>query len=326
MTAKMQSNEWDRALEVKNLRVHYATPTGDVIACNGVDFQVYRGETLGLVGESGCGKTTAAMAIMRLVQPPGRILHGQVLIDGADIIPLSEQELRQVRWSQVALIPQGAMNSLNPVMRIKDQIADAIETHRGKHPRAALRKRILDLLNMVGLPGRVYTMYPHELSGGMKQRVCIAMAIALTPSLVIADEPTSALDVVVQRVVAQTLMEIKDQLGVSMILIGHDMGLQAQMVDRIAVMYAGNMIEIAPVKAAFAVPLHPYTQLLIDAIPSIAERKPLKVTEGLTHDLRNPPPGCVFHLRCPHVMDRCRQEVPLLRELAPKHYVACHLH
>jgi peptide/nickel transport system ATP-binding protein len=326
MTAETKNNEWDLALEVKNLRVHYATPTGDVIACNGVDFQVYRGETLGLVGESGCGKTTAAMGIMRLVQPPGRIVHGQVLIDGTDVIPLSEQELRRVRWNQVALIPQGAMNSLNPVMRVKDQIADAIETHRGRHPREGLRKRILDLLNMVGLPGRVYTMYPHELSGGMKQRVCIAMAIALVPSLVIADEPTSALDVVVQRVVAQTLMEIKDQLGVSMILIGHDMGLQAQMVDRIAVMYAGNMMEIAPVADAFAKPLHPYTQLLIDAIPSIAERKPLKVTEGLTHDLRDPPPGCVFHLRCPHVMDRCRQEVPLLRELAPKHYVACHLH
>jgi peptide/nickel transport system ATP-binding protein len=326
MTAETRDNEWDLALEVKNLRVHYATPTGDVIACNGVDFQVYRGETLGLVGESGCGKTTAAMGIMRLVQPPGRIVHGQVLIDGTDVIPLSEQELRQVRWSQVALIPQGAMNSLNPVMRVKDQIGDAIETHRGKHSREALRKRILELLNMVGLPGRVYSMYPHELSGGMKQRVCIAMAIALTPSLVIADEPTSALDVVVQRVVAQTLMEIKDQLGVSMILIGHDMGLQAQMVDRIAVMYAGNMMEIAPVKAAFAEPLHPYTQLLIDAIPSIAERKPLKVTEGLTHDLRDPPPGCIFHLRCPHVMERCRQEVPLLRELAPKHYVACHLY
>jgi peptide/nickel transport system ATP-binding protein len=326
MTAETRDNEWDLALEVKNLRVHYATPTGDVIACNGVDFQVYRGETLGLVGESGCGKTTAAMGIMRLVQPPGRIVHGQVLIDGTDVIPLSEQELRQVRWSQVALIPQGAMNSLNPVMRVKDQIGDAIETHRGKHSREALRKRILELLNMVGLPGRVYSMYPHELSGGMKQRVCIAMAIALTPSLVIADEPTSALDVVVQRVVAQTLMEIKDQLGVSMILIGHDMGLQAQMVDRIAVMYAGNMMEIAPVKAAFAEPLHPYTQLLIDSIPSIAERKPLKVTEGLTHDLRDPPPGCIFHLRCPHVMERCRQEVPLLRELAPKHYVACHLY
>jgi oligopeptide/dipeptide ABC transporter ATP-binding protein len=319
-----QANEHDLVLEVKDLRVHYATPTGDVIACNGVNFQVYYGETLGLVGESGCGKTTAAMGILRLVQPPGRIVHGQVLVDGTDVMSLDERELRQVRWRQVALIPQGAMNSLNPVMRVKDQIADAIETHRGKHPRSELKQRILELLNMVGLPGRVYSMYPHELSGGMKQRVCIAMAIALTPSLVIADEPTSALDVVVQRVVAQTMLEVKERLDVSMILIGHDMGLQAQLVDRIAVMYAGNMMEIAPVKDIFARPLHPYTQLLIDAIPSIKERKPLKVTEGLTHDLRNPPPGCVFHPRCPQATEQCRIDVPSLREVAPKHYVACH--
>jgi len=323
--AEIRNHDQDVALQVRDLRVHYATPTGDVIACNGVNFQVYRGETLGLVGESGCGKTTSAMAVMRLVQSPGRIVHGQVVLDGTDIVNLSERELRRVRWSKVSLIPQGAMNSLNPVMRIKDQIADVIITHTGKQRRQELKKRILELLNMVGLPGRVYDMYPHELSGGMKQRVCIAMAISLSPSLIIADEPTSALDVVVQRVVAQTMLKVKEQLQVSMILIGHDMGLQAQLVDRIAVMYAGNMMEISPVRDAYARPLHPYTQLLIDAIPSIKERKPLKVTEGLTHDLRNPPPGCVFHLRCPHVTERCRTEVPLLRELAPRHHVACHL-
>ncbi|MBL7183444.1 MAG: ABC transporter ATP-binding protein [Anaerolineae bacterium] len=320
-----QSIDWGVVLNVKDLRVHYATPLGDVIACNGVNFQVYYGETLGLVGESGCGKTTAAMAIMRLVQPPGRIVHGQVLLDGTDVVSLNKRELRQVRWRKIALIPQGAMNSLNPVMRIKDQIADGIQTHEeDRQPRAALRERILGLLNMVGLPNRVYSMYPHELSGGMKQRVCIAMAISLNPTLVIADEPTSALDVVVQRVVAQTLLEVKDRLGVSMILIGHDMGLQAQLVDRIAVMYAGNMVEIAPVKEIFAEPLHPYTQLLIESIPSIKERKPLKVTEGLTHDLRNPPPGCVFQLRCPRARPGCRVDVPPLREVAPKHYLACH--
>lgn len=325
MAAK-QDNGWDRILDVKDLRVHYATPTGDVIACNGVHFQVHHGETLGLVGESGCGKTTAAMAILRLVQPPGRIVHGQVLLDGNDIVALSERELRQVRWHQVSLIPQGAMNSLNPVMRVKDQIADGIRTHEGRQPRNELKDRILQLLNRVGLPGRVYHMYPHELSGGMKQRVCIAMAIALHPSLVIADEPTSALDVVVQRVVAQTLLAVKDELNMSMIMIGHDMGLQAQLVDRIAVMYAGNMMEIAPVEDIFAKPQHPYTQLLIDAIPSIKERKPLKVTEGLTHDLRNPPPGCVFHPRCssPRATARCHEDVPVLHEVAPRHYVACH--
>ncbi|HXV44774.1 MAG TPA: ABC transporter ATP-binding protein, partial [Anaerolineae bacterium] len=225
-----QPSDWHTILNVKNLRVHYATPLGDVIAVNGVNFKVYEGETLGLVGESGCGKTTTAMALLRLVQPPGRIVEGEVWIRDTNILALNEQELRQVRWSRVALIPQGAMNSLNPVMRIKDQIADGIETHHGKRSRAELKKRILELLNMVGLPNRVYDMYPHELSGGMKQRVCIAMAIALMPSLIIADEPTSALDVIVQRVVAQTLLDVKERLGVSMILIGHDMGLVAQLV------------------------------------------------------------------------------------------------
>ena len=313
-------------LEVKNLRVHYATPLGDVIAVNGVDLKVLEGETIGLVGESGCGKSTLAMSILRLVQPPGRIVSGQVQIHGIDLIALSERELRDVRWNQIALIPQGAMNSLNPVMRVRDQIGEAIEAHQVQRSPQELKERILRLLGMVGLPGRIYNMYPHELSGGMKQRVCIAMAIALTPSVIIADEPTSALDVVVQRVVAQTLLDVKRTLGVSMILIGHDMGLMAQLVDRIAVMYAGNIVEIAPVKEIFAEPLHPYTQLLLASIPSVKERKPLVVTEGLTHDLRRPPPGCIFQLRCPFVMDKCREVVPPLRELRPNHFAACHLY
>jgi len=316
----------DTVLDVKELRVHYDTPRGQVIAVNGVSFKVYAGETVGLVGESGCGKTTTAMAILRLVQPPGRIVGGQAVVEGTDLVALNEHELRDVRWRQVALIPQGAMNSLNPVMRVKDQIGDAITTHQGPISRQVLKQRILELLKMVGLPGRVYDLFPHELSGGMKQRVCIAMAISLSPSLVIADEPTSALDVVVQRIVGQTLLQVKQKLGVSMILIGHDMGLQAQLVDRIAVMYAGNIVEIAPVKAAFEEPMHPYTQLLIASIPSIKERKPLKVTEGLTHDLRNPPPGCIFQFRCPFVMDKCRVVTPPLRELKPDHQVACHLY
>ena len=313
-------------LEVQDLRVHYATPTGDVIAVNGASLTVYEGETVGLVGESGCGKTTLAMAILRLVQPPGRIVGGQVRLQGTNILALSERELRAVRWNQVALIPQGAMNSLNPVMRVKDQIGECIVTHQGQRSAQDLKERILKLLAMVGLPGRVYSLYPHELSGGMKQRVCIAMSIALTPSLIIADEPTSALDVVVQRIVAQTLLDVKRHLGVSMILIGHDMGLMAQLVDRLVVMYAGNIVEIANVHDLFREPLHPYTQLLIASIPSVKQRKPLQVTEGLTHDLRRPPPGCIFQLRCPHVMDVCRQVVPPLRELRPNHFVACHLY
>jgi len=311
-------------LDVRDLRVHYATPQGDVIAVNGITFGVRRGEILGLVGESGCGKSTAAMAILRLVQAPGRIIGGQVLLNGTDILGLDQVQLNRVRWRDLALIPQGAMNSLNPVMRVRDQLADAVESHEGKQPRRELKERILEALATVGLPGRVYDLFPHELSGGMKQRVCIAMAVILNPALIIADEPTSALDVVVQRVISQTLLDVKRRLNVSMILIGHDMGLQAQLVDRIAVMYAGNVVEIAPVESIFAEPLHPYTQLLISSIPSIKERKRLRVTEGLTHDLRRPPPGCVFHLRCPHVADECRAVVPVLREIKPDHVVACH--
>ena len=311
-------------LDVRNLRVHYATPGGDVIAVNGVSFDVRQGEILGLVGESGCGKSTVAMSILRLVQPPGRIVSGQVVLNGTDLLGLSQRQLNRVRWRDIALIPQGAMNSLNPVMRVHEQIADAIEAHEGNQPARLLRERILEILNTVGLQSRVYDLFPHELSGGMKQRVCIAMAIALNPSLIIADEPTSALDVVVQRVVAQTLLDVKRRLNVSMILIGHDMGLQAQLVDRIAVMYAGNIAEITPVQSAFDAALHPYTQLLIASIPSIKARKPLNVTEGLTHDLRRPPPGCVFSLRCPHVADECRAVVPLMREMRPDQYVACH--
>jgi peptide/nickel transport system ATP-binding protein len=311
-------------LEVRDLRVHYATPQGDVIAVNGISFGVRRGEILGLVGESGCGKSTVAMAILRLVQAPGRIIGGQVLLNGTDLLGLDQMQLNRVRWRDLALIPQGAMNSLNPVMRVRDQLADAVESHEGKQPRGVLKERILETLATVGLPGRVYDLFPHELSGGMKQRVCIAMAVILNPALIIADEPTSALDVVVQRVISQTLLDVKRRLNVSMILIGHDMGLQAQLVDRIAVMYAGNVVEIAPVESIFEEPLHPYTQLLISSIPSIKERKPLRVTEGLTHDLRRPPPGCVFNLRCPHVADECRAIVPTLRQIKPDHVVACH--
>ncbi len=313
-------------LEIKNLRIHYETPRGDVIAVNGISFKVYRGEIVGLVGESGCGKTTAAMGILQLVQSPGRIIDGEIRINNENLLGLNEQQLRQRRWRDLSLIPQGAMNSLNPVMKVCNQIADAITTHEGRQPKDKLKLRILDLFNLVGLPARVYDQYPHELSGGMKQRVCIAMAIALSPPLIIADEPTSALDVVVQRVIAQTLLDVKNRLGVSMILIGHDMGLQAQLVDRIIVMYAGNIVEVTPVGPAFEHPLHPYTQLLIASIPSIKERKPLKITEGITHDLRNPPPGCIFQFRCPHVMEVCRHVVPLLLEEAPEHFVACHLY
>jgi peptide/nickel transport system ATP-binding protein len=218
------------------------------------------------------------------------------------------------------------MNSLNPTMRIRDQIRDGLEAHQKKMSRQDTDARIYELLGMVGLPGRVAEMYPHELSGGMKQRACIAMAISLNPKVIIADEFTSALDVVVQRVVAQTLLKVKQALGVSMIMIGHDMGLMAQMVDRIAVMYAGKIVEIAPVRAIFEEPKHPYAQMLIESVPSLKERKPLKIMEGITHDPRNPPPGCIFQLRCPFVMDVCRSVAPPMQTVGNDHTVACHLY
>jgi peptide/nickel transport system ATP-binding protein len=216
------------------------------------------------------------------------------------------------------------MNSLNPVMRIGDQILDGMRTHDHGTQDRGRPARLPELLATVGLQPHVLRLYPHELSGGMKQRVCIAIAISMQPKVIIADEPTSALDVVVQRVVAQTLLDVKKRLNVSMILIGHDMGLQAQLVDRIAVMYAGNIAEITPVQTAFDAPLHPYTQLLIASIPSIKARKALHVTEGLTHDLRRPPPGCVFSLRCPEVAEECRAVAPVMREMRPGQLVACH--
>lgn len=315
-------------LAVRDLSVHYPTPDGSVIAVNHVSFNIFKGELLGLIGESGCGKTTTAMAILRLLQPPGTIAGGEIILGGkTDLAKLEGAQLQAVRWRDVALVPQGAMNSLNPVMRVHEQIADAIDAHVAPRlPRAEMKQRILKLFGLVGLPARTYDMYPHELSGGMKQRVCIAMAIALNPALVVADEPTSALDVIVQRIVAQNLLDIKNRLGVSILLIGHDMGLMAQLADRMAVMYAGNMVEIAPARTILTEPLHPYTQLLIEAVPSIKRRKPLKLTEGLTHDLRYPPPGCIFQARCPLVMEVCRRERPPFKIYKPHHQVACHLY
>lgn len=320
--ADATSVQTERVLDVVDLNVQYFTPRGAVKAANAVNLYVKPGEIVGLVGESGCGKTTVAMAILQMVQAPGRIVGGEINLNGRNIVNLPEHELRKVRWRELSLIPQGAMNSLNPVLRIREQVEDAILAHESV-PKAKLKARVLTLLNDVGLPERVYNMYPHELSGGMKQRVCIAMAVALHPAIIIADEPTSALDVVVQRVVAQTLLDVKKRLGVSMIMIGHDMGLQAQMVDRLAVMYAGYLVEVGPVNELFEKPLHPYTQLLIDSIPSIREKKPLKVTEGLTHDLRNPPVGCCFQLRCPACNQHCFEVQPAMLQVSPDHFVAC---
>ena len=313
------------ALKVEDLKVYYWTARGPIKAVDGINLEVRKGERFGIVGESGCGKSTTAMSLLRLIKPPGSIEQGRIVLDGADLLELDDEQMRSVRWSRISLIPQGSMNSLNPVIKIGSQITDAVTAHEGSGGRAAAKARIIELLNMVGLPARVYGMYPHELSGGMKQRVCIAMAIVLQPQVIIADEPTSALDVVVQRVVTQTLIKVQERLGASLVIIGHDMGLLAQLVDRLAVMYAGKVAEVSPAEDIYKDPLHPYTQLLIGSIPSVKEKKRLEGIPGLPPTLLEPPSGCIFHPRCPHATEQCSREVPEYREVRPGRMVACHL-
>ncbi|MBX3011305.1 MAG: ABC transporter ATP-binding protein [Caldilineaceae bacterium] len=319
-------NQNTPTLQVENLRVHYWTARGPVKAVDDVSFTVNRNERFGFIGESGCGKTTTIMAILRLIKRPGQIEGGRILLNGRDLLTLNKEEMRQARWNRISLIPQGAMNSLNPIMRVRDQIADTILTHKGEVPSNVLREEIISLLDMVELPAKVAAMYPHELSGGMKQRVCIAMATALEPDLIIADEPTSALDVVVQKAVMQTLIGVQERLGASMILIGHDMGLTAQVLDRVGVMYAGKLVEVATIRELYRTPRHPYTQALISSLPSIQEKKRGGGIPGLPPFLLNPPPGCLFQPRCTHAMEHCKTITPALRPLEPAHLAACHLY
>lgn len=310
---------------MRDLIVHYGTPLGAVKAADAISFSLRAGERLGVAGESGSGKSTMALAILRMIKPPGRIDGGEVWLDGVNLMTLSEEEMRQVRLARIALIPQGSMNSLNPVMRIKQQIGDALQDHGLRLSRHQADERVRELLESVGLRPEVADMFPHELSGGMKQRACIAIAISLRPRVIIADEPTSALDVVVQKQVMETLARVQKDLGASVILVGHDMGLMAQFVDRLGVMYAGKLIELSPVRDVFTQPLHPYTEMLIASLPSLDRKGTFRGIPGLIPLLRDLPPGCAFHPRCPHVFDRCRTEVPPLREARPDGWAACHL-
>ena len=311
---------------VEDLRVQYDTASGPAKAVDGVSFSLKPGERLGLIGESGSGKTTMATAMMRLTRAPGRIAGGRVLLDGRDVLQMSATELRAVRLRDIALVPQGAMSSLNPVMRLEDQMIDAIVAHSPKMTRAALDARVVELLTRVGLDPSAARKYPHQLSGGMKQRAVMAIATSLAPKVIIADEPTSALDVVVQRQVMQTLGRLQDGLGAAVVLIGHDMGLIAQFADTVGVMYAGKLVEIGPVAEVIAAPRHPYTRLLIDSLPSITQKKALTGIPGLPPPLVDLPPGCSFNPRCPFAFDRCRRETPELREVAPDRKAACHLY
>ena len=315
----------DIALQVNNLRVSYKTATQDVKAVDDVSFKLYAGERLGIVGESGSGKTTLALALMRLHKAPASIDGGQALLEERDLLALDPEQMRALRWSKLSLIPQGSMNSLNPVIKIKHQMADAIEAHESGWSKRDINKHINQLLGRVGLPESVAEMYPHELSGGMKQRVCIALAIILEPAVIIADEPTSALDVVVQRVVMQTLNDVQAQLNAAMIIIGHDMGLMAQSADRLAVMYAGKMVEVAPISDFFKDPQHPYSKLLISSLPSPEEKRELAGIPGSQPSLLELPSGCAFHPRCPVAEERCKREIPALRDIGGGRRAACHL-
>ncbi|MCC6946062.1 MAG: ABC transporter ATP-binding protein [Thermomicrobiales bacterium] len=316
----------DRVLDVRDLRVSYHTARGPVRAVSGVSFFLKAGERLGLVGESGSGKTTTALSLMRLIQEPAVIEGGEALLDGRDLLSLSEDEMRRMRFAEIALIPQGAMNSLNPVMKVGEQLRDTVRAHTNPESNAKLDTRIHDALESVDLRATVMESYPHELSGGMKQRVCIAMGILLSPKVIIADEPTSALDVVVQRQVMEALGRVQKDLGASVILVGHDMGLMAQFVDRVGVMYGGKLVEVGPVRDIFKYPLHPYTQALIGSLPNLQSKEVFRGIPGLTPSLLTPPPGCMFHPRCPKAMQHCSAVIPSLQEIKPDRWVACHLY
>jgi peptide/nickel transport system ATP-binding protein len=315
----------EEVIQIQDLRVEYFTPRGQIRAVNGVNLSLYPQEKFGLVGESGSGKTTLALAILRLITPPGRVTGGRVLLEGKDLLSLSQEEMRQTRLAKIALIPQGAMDSLNPVMRVKDQFILAMRDHSEGGANQEMQARIVQMLDWVGLGPHVASLYPHELSGGMKQRVCIAIAISLRPKLILADEPSSALDVVVQRQVMETLNSVQERVGATILLVGHDMGLMAQFVDRVGVMYGGRLVEIGPVKDIFREPLHPYTQMLISSLPSLDTRLRFRGIPGLPVSLLSPPDGCLFNPRCPKAFDKCRVDVPDLREVRPGRWVACHL-
>jgi peptide/nickel transport system ATP-binding protein len=315
-------------LELRALTVEY----GRARAVDGIDLDVHEGEILGLAGESGCGKTTVANAVMQILRPPGQISGGSIVFRGEDLVGKSEEELRQFRWRNVSMVFQSAMNALNPVMRVGDQFVDAVRAHERIDKRRALAQAE-ELLELVGIDrGRVRS-YPHELSGGMRQRVIIAIALALNPELIVLDEPTTALDVVVQREIMQQVQALKRDFGFAVLFITHDVSLLLEFADRIAIMYAGEVVESAPAEALATAAKHPYTQGLLQSFPPLTgplER--LRGIPGSPPDLRNPPSGCRFHPRCPHctrdtpdLYARQTGERPILREIATGHQVACHL-
>ncbi|HEY7590238.1 MAG TPA: ABC transporter ATP-binding protein [Candidatus Limnocylindrales bacterium] len=313
-------------LEVEDLRTHFRLEGGAVHAVDGVSFRLNPGEALGIAGESGCGKTTSVLSIIGLLPSTARIESGSIRYYGIDLAKKTENQLRRYRWREISMIFQGAMNALNPVRRVRDQIAEPIVERLGVDE-AAARKRAGELLELVGIPRRRGNAYPHELSGGMRQRAMIAMSLACDPAIVIGDEPTTALDVMVQAQILELLERLREQLDLSLILITHDLSVIAETCDRVLIMYAGKVAEEGPVAEVFTRPRHPYTQKLLTAFPNIeADRRTLDVIPGQPPDLRRPPPGCRFAPRCAFAMPVCTEVVPPEVRFADGVRVACHLY
>jgi len=319
-------------LEISGLKTHFKTDDGMVRAVDGVDLQIGRGETVGVVGESGCGKTVTAMTVLKLIaMPPGKIVEGRILWKGRDLVPLSASEMQHIRSREIAIVFQEPMTSLNPVYTVGEQIAEVLRRHQDLNRRDAM-DRAIEMLRLVHVPApeRRVRDYPHQLSGGMRQRVMIAMALACSPELLIADEPTTALDVTIQAQILDLLAEMKAEFGMAIMLITHAMGVVAETAQRVAVMYAGRVVEEAPVEELFAEPLHPYTQGLIRSIPRLdktsGKRRRLEAISGTVPSLLNPPPGCRFAPRCSFASVACTAAVPPLRTIEGDHKVACTLY
>jgi oligopeptide/dipeptide ABC transporter ATP-binding protein len=313
-------------LDIQSLVVQYHTQKANVKAVDRVSLSIDKGHTLGLVGESGCGKSTLGLSAMRLISPPGKIVSGHVTLDGIDVVNCSDQQIRQIRGKRVGYIFQDPMTSLNPVKRISTHFVEMIKTHEPEVNEQDTINRTKQLLERLGiLPERIDD-YPHQFSGGMRQRVMIGLALALGPDLLIADEPTTSLDVIVEAQIIELLKELKESLKLTLILITHNIGIVAETADRVAVMYAGRLAEVGERDTLFEKPLHPYTQALLRSVPNITKKgQVLSWIPGAPPDLADPPPGCLYHPRCPHAFDRCRKEEPVLLKQHTSE-VACHLY
>lgn len=311
-------------LDIKNLTIHFQTEEGDVCAVNGIDLSVEPGKTLGLVGETGAGKTTTALGILRLVPEPGKVLSGTIEYKGKDIMQMSEKEVQDIRGNEISMIFQDPMTALNPVMTVGDQVAEVVLRHQNC-TKAEAQGRMIEILGKVGIGAERATDYPHQFSGGMKQRVVIAIALACNPKLLLADEPTTALDVTIQAQVMSMINELKEEFGTSMILITHDLGIVAESCDTVAIMYAGKIVETGSLEEIFDHAAHPYTIGLFHSIPSLEkDTRRLQPIAGLMPDPANLPSGCSFHPRCPYADELCAQQEPDAVELSPGHLCRCH--